>query len=110
MLDANELAQELNLDEDTTTLTALLTHAQAVVDHAVGGTPSTDDLLYKRAVYTVATQLYYDRTLTGGLSVGVKMMIEVLQAKYGGDDDGGNGSTVSNAAQTESTSQSQSNQ
>lgn len=83
----NELMDELHIDatkEETATITALIDDAQIMVDSAIGiksdtvnplgGTP-----LYSRAVKTLATQMYYDRSLENGMSKGLIMMLEYLE-------------------------------
>lgn len=84
-----QLINELNLDETPETtqlLTNLITSAKVIVSRSVNSTVSSEtyeaDVIYQRAVATLATQLFYDRTLSGGMSLGLKMMIETLQGEY----------------------------
>lgn len=73
-------------DEETSTLKALVNEAQAIVDSAIGvSDPAVnsvaDDAIYVRAVKTLATQMYYDRSLEAGMSKGLIMMLEYLELK-----------------------------
>lgn len=115
MLEAQNLAAELNTDDDLTTLQSLLNQAQIIVDNALDTDTYSQatleaDGLYVRAVYTLATQLYYDRTLADGMSNGLQMMLVHLQSRFGGESDGDNGSTVSDEKQTDSSGQGNENQ
>lgn len=77
---ASELLTELNLDEaELATLQAQIEASIDIVKRSVGQLDETDPTTVK-AVKTIATQLYYDRTLSDGLSRGVMMMITHLQA------------------------------
>lgn len=84
-----DLIAELNLDEsdETTQLIAnLIETSKVIVSQAVNSKVDSTifeaDLVYQRAVMTLATQMFYDRTLDGGLSLGLRMMIENLQGKF----------------------------
>ncbi|MCM0598317.1 head-tail connector protein [Periweissella fabalis] len=84
-----DLIAELNLDEsDETTqlITNLIETSKVIVSQAVNSkvdqTIFEADLVYQRAIMTLATQMFYDRTLDGGLSLGLKMLIENLQGKF----------------------------
>ena len=85
----DELMNELHIDatdEETTTLKALINEAQAIVDSAIGvSDPAVnsvaDDAIYVRTVKTLATQMYYDRSLEAGMSKGLIMMLEYLELK-----------------------------
>lgn len=91
----NELLSELNLDvNDTNTelINSLVNDAQAIVLGSVSSTKTSDhyasNKIFQRAVKTLATQLFYDRTLANGTAVGYRMMITQLQAQEeveGGD-------------------------
>lgn len=77
---ASELLAELNLDDaELTTLQAQIEASIDIVKRSVGQLDEADPTAIK-AVKTIATQLYYDRTLSGGLSRGVMMMLTHLQA------------------------------
>lgn len=81
-----KLRDELNLDdfdETNTLLTDLLKQSEAIVldstNYKSYEQVSNKDI-FTRAVFTLATQLYYDRTLSEGLSKGLQMMLNHLQA------------------------------
>lgn len=85
----NDLILELNLDESTQTtqvLSNLISFAKATVNQSVNSSINQDvydaDSLYKRSVLTLTTQLFYDRTLSAGMSLGLRMMIEQLKGVY----------------------------
>lgn len=84
---------ELNIDlspANTTMITALVSQAQDIILHSVDSTKTTEDyadnLIFQRAVITLVTQLYYDRTLSSGLSLGLQMMINHLKGEVTFDD------------------------
>lgn len=88
---AEDLANELNLDLDentTKTLTNLIDQAAEIVKSSVNSKVKIEDFesdqIYIRAVFTLATQLYYDRILSEGMSIGLRMMINHLVAEYAG--------------------------
>lgn len=88
-MNAEDLANELNLDVDEQTINfiwTLIRTAETIVQNAVNSSIPVEtlnsDLVFQRAVATLVTQLYYDRTLDGGMSLGLRMMIENLQGKY----------------------------
>lgn len=93
MLDAKQLAAELNIDDvdnDIANLQALLNDAQTEVEYCIDTSTSTieqreADPLYQRAVKIAATELYFDRMLENGHSKGWLNYVLRLQAKYGGD-------------------------
>jgi hypothetical protein len=79
---------ELNIDEtpaNTALLTSLVGQAQDIIIHSVDSTKTVEDyadnLIFQRAVITLVTQLYYDRTMSGGLSLGLRMMINHLKGE-----------------------------
>ncbi|WP_125702401.1 hypothetical protein [Lacticaseibacillus daqingensis] len=77
---AAELLNELNLDDaELTTLQAQIESAIDITKRSAGQVDETNPTAIK-AVKTIATQLYYDRTLSEGLSRGVMMMLTHLQA------------------------------
>lgn len=88
MLDPENLIEELNLDdtpENVNLVASLIKQSEAFIQDSVD--PDTEltefekDLLFKRTVYTLATQLYYDRTLVNGTSKGLQMMLNHLDGK-----------------------------
>lgn len=88
-MNPEQLIAELNLDETPETiqvLNELISSSKVIVSRSVNSTVSSEtyeaDVIYQRAVATLATQLFYDRTLSGGMSLGLKMMIETLQGEY----------------------------
>lgn len=94
----NEAMAELNLDDVGTTkqtIQSLVVQSIEIVKHSVNSKIDTDkylqDELFKRAVLTMTTQLFYDRTLESGMSLGFQMLVVHLQAEYGLEgSDGGN--------------------
>jgi hypothetical protein len=77
---AGELLTELNLDDsELATLQAQIEASVDIVKRSVGTIDEANPTTIK-AVKTIATQLYYDRTLADGLSRGVMMMLTHLQA------------------------------
>lgn len=80
---------ELNLDsseETDTLLTDLLVQSEAFVQDSLEDTnvdefSDNDKAMYIRAVYTLATQLYYDRSLENSISKGLQMMLIHLRAR-----------------------------
>lgn len=88
-IDAKDLMNELHIDEtpeEEATLTNLITTATAVVNHAISDLDNpalTTDPLYISAIKALATQSYYDRTLSAGESQGVNALISALEHKYG---------------------------
>lgn len=90
----DETMVELNLDDVGTTkqtIQSLVGQSIEIVKHSVNSEISTDqylqDQLFQRAVITMATQLFYDRTLESGMSLGFQMLVVHLQAEYGLEDD-----------------------
>lgn len=84
-----ELADELNLDDTETnhsTLSGLLQDAQALIRDSFTSTLSASKLksdpIFTRAVKALATSMYYDRTLSNGIPIGVQMMIDHLKGEY----------------------------
>lgn len=81
-----KLRDELNLDdfdETNTLLIDLLTQSEAIVLDSTNYKnyeQVSDKDIFTRAVFTLATQLYYDRTLSEGLSKGLQMMLNHLVA------------------------------
>lgn len=93
----DETMSELNLDDvgsTKQTIQSLVAQSIEIVKHSVNSNISTErylqDQLFQRAVLTMTTQLFYDRTLESGMSLGFQMLIVHLQAEYGleADDDG----------------------
>lgn len=92
-----ETMNELNLDDvgnTKQTIQALVVQAEAIVEHSVNSSiplaTYLKDPMFQRAVITMATQLFYDRTLENGMSLGFQMLVVHLQAEYGleGTEDG----------------------
>ena len=84
----NELLSELNLDindANTILINSLVTDAQIITLSAVNSTKKIEDYadnqIFQRAVKTLATQLFYDRTLANGSATGYRMMVTQLQAQ-----------------------------
>lgn len=84
----NELLSELNLDindANTILINSLVTDAQIITLSAVNSTKKIEDYadnqIFQRAVKTLATQLFYDRTLANGTAAGYRMMVTQLQTQ-----------------------------
>ncbi|KGB14247.1 head-tail connector protein [Latilactobacillus sakei subsp. sakei] len=81
-----KLSDELNVDqqsEDVTTINKLVSDAELIiqnsVDHTVPLEQYRESAIFNRAAKTLATQLYYDRELSAGMSKGLQMMINHLK-------------------------------
>lgn len=86
MVTATELMDELHVDQspaEIATVQALITEAQTIIDQATDSTGTDSSYqkspIYDRAVKTLVTQLYYDRSLTDGFSKGLIMMLDYLE-------------------------------
>jgi hypothetical protein len=78
---AQTLLSELNLDDaELATLQAQVTTAINLVNHSASNVDPKSQTAID-AVKTLATQLYYDRSLENGLSRGAMMMLTHLQAE-----------------------------
>lgn len=76
---ANDLMNELNLDSsELGTIQSLVSTAQEVVNRSAD--IQSGDSLTIPAIKTLATAMYYDRTLSNGLPNGMLMMLVHLQA------------------------------
>lgn len=83
-----DVLTELNLDNTASNLaiiTNLIAQASDVVIHAVDSTKTAENYatnpIFQRAVITLVTELYYDRTLSSGTSPGFRMMINQLKGQ-----------------------------
>ena len=92
MIDTQSMLDELCLDatdETTRLITDLLSQSERIIRDSVDKTnPLSDyeqDPIFIRAAKTLCTQLYYDRTLTGGMSLGLQMMINHLKGEVADD-------------------------
>lgn len=81
-----KLSDELNVDqqsEDVKTINELVSDAELIiqnsVDHTVPLEQYRESAIFNRAAKTLATQLYYDRELSAGMSKGLQMMINHLK-------------------------------
>lgn len=88
-MNVDKVISELNLDGDDNEVqlvTDLLDQAGAIIRNSVNHKVSADvyelDPMYQRAVITLATELYYNRGLPSGLSLGLQMMINNLKGVY----------------------------
>ncbi|GBG95194.1 hypothetical protein LFYK43_16530 [Ligilactobacillus salitolerans] len=86
MIDPSKVLTELNLDEtdeNMQTVTSLVEQSAHIVANSISQDVSQDVFedndIYERAVITLATDLYYNRTLPDGLSLGLQMMINTLK-------------------------------
>lgn len=78
--------KELGLDEtpdNEALISSLVADAQLITLDSISSTATQDDYkdnnLFNRAVKTLATQLFYDRTLSEGTSLGYQMIVTHLQ-------------------------------
>lgn len=87
---ADDLVSELNLDpSELATIRTLVTTAKDVVSRSAD--VSANDSLTIPAIKTLATSMYYDRSLESGLPKGLIMMLTHLQAASSTDSGDGNG-------------------
>lgn len=88
VITADKMMQELNLDEtpeNNAVVDALIQDASAIVTDSFTSNLSASakaDPIYIRAVKALATALYYDRSLSKGLPLGVSIMIDHLKGRY----------------------------
>lgn len=85
---------ELHIDQnptELTTVTNLINEATEIVNHSVSSseTQYQASSTYDLAIKTLATQLYYDRELSRGMSAGLLMMLDQLQGMVSGSDPDG---------------------
>jgi hypothetical protein len=87
-IDTEKLMDDLNLDdtpENKAIITDLILDASDLIRSSVNyKVPETEYFkfpIYIRAVKTLATQLYYDRELSEGMSKGLQMMINHLKGR-----------------------------
>lgn len=85
-MDVEDVLAELNLDEtdeNKKTIKSILEQAEQIIANSVDQNVKLTDLeknkIFQRAVITLTTDLYYNRTLPDGLSLGVQMMINTLK-------------------------------
>lgn len=81
------LLAELNLDVSETTAIITLVNTAINVIKRSSDAPEDDNLMIP-AIKTLATALYYDRSLSAGMPKGLLMMLTHLQATPGGDNNG----------------------
>ena len=86
-----ELMNELHIDQsptELTTITNLINEATEIVNHSVSSSKThyRTSPIYDLAIKTLATQLYYDRELSRGMSAGLLMMLDQLQGMISGSD------------------------
>ena len=88
-----ELQDELNIDDDENelkTLTSLISGATAMIKASIQMKITDDDILavdaelYNRLIKTLATSMYYDRELSKGYSIGVRIMLTNLRSEIVG--------------------------
>ncbi|WKF86020.1 hypothetical protein [Lacticaseibacillus pantheris] len=91
---AQALLNELNLDDaELATLKAKAAEAEVIVRRSIDFSDESDTG-FSGAVKVMATQLYYDRTLSTGLSNGMIMMLTQLRAHSGTTGDGDHSGNV----------------
>ncbi|MDI6551050.1 head-tail connector protein, partial [Leuconostoc suionicum] len=86
---------ELNIDDDDNelqTLTSLISGATAMIKASIQMKITDDDILavdaelYNRLIKTLATSMYYDRELSKGYSIGVRIMLANLRSEIVGGE------------------------
>ena len=84
-----DLLTELNLDtteENNAVMSGLLKDAQELVLDSVNSSLSAsnlaDDQIFLRATKALATSMFYDRSLSQGIPIGVQLMITHLKGRY----------------------------
>lgn len=87
---ARSLLSELNLDDNNLpVITSKVQEAWALIKDSIDNNADDEELakddVFILAVKSLATQLFYDRTLSGGTSIGIQMMINHLVGKVGKD-------------------------
>ena len=95
LLTPQELRDELNIDDDDNelkTLTSLISGATAMIKASIQMKITDDDILavdaelYNRLIKTLATSMYYDRELSKGYSIGVRIMLTNLRSEIVGEE------------------------
>lgn len=88
---ASQLMASLNIDEsesESATVKTLIGQASDLVKSSVNYNLTDDEYanypLFDAAVSSLATALYYDRSLSSGMPHAVTIMITHLQARLGG--------------------------
>ncbi|QIL49859.1 phage gp6-like head-tail connector protein [Weissella coleopterorum] len=97
LLEPETLMNELHIDvtdEEKNTIKALINDASVIIrgsikdDLTESQILKSNGLLFNRLISALATQLYYDRSLSTGYSAGVQIMINQLRARVlGGEDE-----------------------
>lgn len=97
LLEPETLMNELHIDvttEEQMTIKTLINDASVIIrgsikdDLTESQVLKCNGLLFNRLISALATQLYYDRTLSTGYSAGVQIMINQLRARVlGGEDE-----------------------
>ncbi|GAK30215.1 hypothetical protein WOSG25_020100 [Weissella oryzae SG25] len=97
LLNAKMLLDELHVDEspeELATIKSLINDASVIIRGSIRDNLSEEDVLktagnlFNRLISALATQMYYDRTLSTGYSAGVQIMLNQLRAKVlGGQDE-----------------------
>lgn len=83
---AQGVMNELHIDSsdiEMATIDGLIAQSTAIVNGSIDyeDYPAiVNDLIYDRAVITLTTAMYYDRTLADGMSKGLLLMLDHLQA------------------------------
>lgn len=88
-ISTQDMLDELNLDsteENNKLMSGLIQDSALIIIHAVNNNLSASevnsDKIFNRAVKALATQLYFDRTLSQGMSLGIQLMIDHLKGEY----------------------------
>lgn len=89
VVSTDDMLTELNLDtteENNEVVSGLIQDAQSIILSSFNSNLSASELksdrIYIRAVKALVTAMYYDRSLSQGVPLGVKMMITHLQGRY----------------------------
>ena len=89
VISVDDILTELNLDateENNEVVSGLIQDAQDIILSSFSSNLNASELktdrTYIRAVKALVTSMYYDRSLSQGIPLGVKMMITQLQGRY----------------------------
>ncbi|WP_311408372.1 hypothetical protein [Liquorilactobacillus uvarum] len=83
----SDMLQELNLDdvdENSTLVSSLLDDSKALILDSLGLTDDSTLIgskLYDRCIKAITTEMYFDRTLSTGLSNGVMLLLIHLKGQ-----------------------------
>lgn len=99
VLSTEDMLEYLSLDqtpENNAVVEALVKQAEDIIRAGIGENLSASvlnaDKTYVLAIKALAASLFYDRSMSQGVPLGVQMMITILQGRYDSwPDDSNNG-------------------